>query len=185
MSIPFASVARPIARVIAAAACVAALSPGASRAADLLDPHNLTVAADVPATQARAQILAARRYGTFWDTGDATLARTALAADFLDRTLPAGREQGVAGPLAASRTMRAAIPDLHCDIEQMIVAGDRVVVHLHFRGHFTGRFNGTTGSGQAVDFIATDIYRIDHGRIAENWHIEDNLTLMRQLGLVG
>lgn len=185
MSIHFPPIARPITRVIAAAACVVALLPAASRAADLLDPHSLTVATDVPATQARAQILAARRYGTFWNTGDATLARTALAADFVDRTLPAGREQGVAGPLAASSTMRAAIPDLHCDIEQMIVAGDRVVVHLHFRGHFTGTFNGMTGSGQSIDFIATDIYRIDHGRIAENWHIEDNLTLMRQLGLVG
>ena len=185
MSIPLPSVARPIARVIAAAACVVALSPAASRAADLVEPQSLTVAADVPAAQARAQILAARRYGTFWDTGDAALARTALAADFIDRTLPAGRAQGVPGPLAASRTMRAAIPDLHCNIEQMIVAGDRVVMHLHFRGHFTGTFNGTTGNGQTVDFIATDIYRIDHGRIAENWHIEDNLTLMRQLGLVG
>ncbi len=39
----------------------------------------------------------------------------------------------------------------------MIVAGDRVVVHLHFRGHFTGRFTQTQGQGQAIDFVATDI----------------------------
>ncbi|VWB18950.1 ester cyclase [Burkholderia seminalis] len=184
MSIRLRSITRPVAPVLAAAACVVALLPAASRAADLVAPRSLTVAEGVPAAQARAQILAARRYGTFWDTGDADLARIALAADFTDRTLPPGREQGIPGPLAASRTMRGAIPDLHCDIEQMIVAGDRVVVHLHFRGHFTGTFNGTAGRGQAIDFIATDIYRIDHGRIAENWHIEDNLTLMRQLGLV-
>ncbi|VWB23880.1 polyketide cyclase [Burkholderia lata] len=185
MSIRSRSTARPIAHALAAAACAVALSPAASRAADLIAPHSLTVAAGEPAALARAQILAARRYATFWNTGDPALAHTALAADFTDRTLPPGREQGVPGPLAASRTMRSAIPDLRCDIEQMIVAGDRVVVHLHFRGHFTGTFNGTTGRGQAIDFIATDIYRIDHGRIAENWHIEDNLTLMRQLGLVG
>ncbi|CAM2167411.1 Polyketide cyclase [Burkholderia latens] len=185
MPIRLSSVPRPLARAIAAAACVAALSPVASHAAELVEPHGLTVATDVPAAQARAQILAARRYGTFWDTGDAALARAALAPDFIDRTLPAGRAQGVSGPIAASGTMRAAVPDLRCDIEQMIVAGDRVVVHLHFRGHFTGTFNGAAGHGQTVDFIATDIYRIDHGRIAENWHIEDNLTLMRQLGLVG
>jgi hypothetical protein len=30
-------------------------------------------------------------------------------------------------PTAASKLMRAAIPDLRCEIEQMIVAGDRVV----------------------------------------------------------
>jgi predicted ester cyclase len=40
------------------------------------------------------------------------------------------------------------------------------------------------GQGQQVDFIATDIYRIVDGRIADNWHIEDNLALLRQLGLM-
>ena len=35
-----------------------------------------------------------------------------------------------------------------------------------------------------MDFIATDIYRVAGGRIAENWHIEDNLTLLTQLGVV-
>lgn len=112
------------------------------------------------------------------------LARTALAPYFIDRTLPPGRAQGIPGPLAASQFVRAAIPDLRCEIEQMIVAGDRVVVHLHFRGHFTGRFKDTQGNGATIDFIATDIYRVVDGRIAENWHIEDNLTLLQQLGQI-
>ena len=107
-----------------------------------------------------------------------------LAPDFTDRTLPVGRAQGIAGPLAASQMMRAAVPDLRCDIEQMVVAGDRVVVHLRFRGHFTGLFKQTQGQGQVIDFIATDIYRIANARIADNWHIEDNLTLLQQLGVV-
>jgi predicted ester cyclase len=86
--------------------------------------------------------------------------------------------------LAASRFVRAAIPDLRADLLQMIVAGDRVTVHYRFHGHFTGRWAQTAGTGQAVDFIATDIYRVARGKITDNWHIEDNLALMRQLGLV-
>ncbi|KVR01764.1 polyketide cyclase [Burkholderia ubonensis] len=183
MSALFRPAGRLTVRLLAAALVAAALPATAAQADDLVTPRDLTVAAGQPAAQASAQVLAARRYGTFWDTGDAALARAALTPDFTDRTLPAGRAQGLPGPLAASRTMRAAVPDLRCEIEQMIVAGDRVVVHLHFRGHFTGTFNGTAGHGQPVDFIATDIYRIADGRIADNWHIEDNLTLMRQLGL--
>jgi len=35
-----------------------------------------------------------------------------------------------------------------------------------------------------VNFIATDIYRIADGRIAENWHLEDNLTFLQQIGVV-
>jgi len=153
-------------------------------ATELVQPHNLIVDGSLPKAQADAQILAARRYATFWSTGDEALARAALAHDFTDRTLPAGRPQGLAGPLAASKLMHAAIPDIRCEIEEMIVAGDRVVVHVHFRGHFTGRFEQTQGQGQAIDFVATDIYRIANGRIADNWHIEDNLTLMQQLDLV-
>lgn len=131
-----------------------------------------------------AQILAARRYDTFWSTGDEALARAALAPHFTDRTLPPGRAQGIAGPLAAAKAFRAAVPDIHCAVEQMIVSGNRVVAHLRFTGHFTGTFGGTRGAGQTVDFIATDIYRIADGRIAENWHLEDNLTFMQQIGLV-
>jgi predicted ester cyclase len=129
-------------------------------------------------------VLAARRYDTFWTTGDETLERSALAANFIDRTLPPGRAQGVEGPLAASKRVHAAIPDVHAEVEQMIVSGDRVTAHLRFTGHFTGQFNGIQGKGQPIDFIATDIYRIADGRIAENWHLEDNLTLLQQLGVV-
>ena len=52
------------------------------------------------------------------------------------------------------------------------------------QGHFTGTFQGRHGSGQKVDFISTDIYRVVDGRIVANWHIEDNLTLLKQLGAV-
>jgi predicted ester cyclase len=150
----------------------------------LLEPHNLIVDHSLPREEADTKIIAARRYDTFWNTGDETLVRASLAPNFVDNTLPAGRPQGIAGPLAASRLMRLAIPDLRCEIEQMIVAGDRVVTHLRFRGHFTGRFGQIQGQGQTINFIATDIYRVADGRIAENWHIEDNLTLQQELGLI-
>ena len=38
--------------------------------------------------------------------------------------------------------------------------------------------------GQTINFIATEIYRVADGRIAENWHLEDNLTLQQELGLI-
>jgi predicted ester cyclase len=150
----------------------------------LIQPHSLIVDRSLPRAQVDSQVIAARRYDTFWNTGNEALARTALARNFIDSTLPTGRPQGLAGPLAASKRVRTAIPDLSCEIEQMIVAGDRVVAHLHFHGHFTGHFGLIEGNGQTVNFIATDIYRIVDGHIAENWHIEDNLTLQQQLGLI-
>jgi predicted ester cyclase len=171
---------------ILALGALAALLPALPAFADddLVRAREVIADPSLAPAQWDAEMLAARRYATFWHTGDARYARAALAADFTDRTLPAGRAQGVPGPLAASAFVRTAIPDLQADVRQMIVAGDRVTVHFRFHGHFTGRWGGRQGQGQAVDFIATDIYRIADGKIADNWHIEDNLTLMQQLGLV-
>jgi len=153
--------------------------------AQLVRPRTQFVDPSLPAAQAEASVLAARRYASFWNNGDEALARAALAPDFTDRTLPPGRAQGLPGPLAASAFVRAAVPDMRADIEQLIVSGDRAIVHLRFQGHFTGSFKDVQGKGQAIDFIATDIYRVADGRITDNWHIEDNLAFLRQLGVIG
>ncbi|XUW92327.1 ester cyclase [Burkholderia sp. M6-3] len=167
-----------------AAALPAAAATSSAPDHDLVEPQTLIVDRTLPKKQLDAQIRAARTYDTFWTTGDEAQARAALAENFTDRTLPPGRPQGIAGPLAASRAFHAAVPDVKASVEQMIVAGDRVVTHLHFTGHFTGTFNGAQGKGQTVDFIATDIYRIREGKITDNWHLEDNLTFLQQLGVV-
>ena len=41
----------------------------------------------------------------------------------------------------------------------------------------------TPGKGQLIEFIATDLVKIEKGRIIDNWHIEDNLTLRQQMGV--
>lgn len=157
---------------------------GNALATPLIEPLQLISDHTLPAAQLQAQILAAKRYDSFWNTGDEALAKQALASDFTDMTLPAGRVQGIRGALQASKAFRQAVPDLRCEVTQMIVTGDRVVAHLHFSGHFNGHFQDKQGNGQLIDFIATDIYQIKQGTITANWHIEDNLTLLQQLGIV-
>lgn len=176
---------KPLALVAATALLVAAAAdaaPAKAGDADLPVPQRRFIDRDSP--QSRAVVLAARRYAAFWNTGDPAYARAALAADFADRTLPEGRAQGLDGPLQASKGFRAAVPDLKVEIADLVAAGDRVALRLHFTGHFTGRFGDAQGRGQRVDFQAFDLYRVENGRIAENWHLEDNLSLQRQLGLI-
>jgi predicted ester cyclase len=131
----------------------------------------------------KSGIKAATAFAGFWNSGDATLLDDALSPDFIDRTLPPGRPQGRKGPIFASTNFRKAVPDLSVTVEKIVVAGDYVTVHMVFDGHFTGIFGSTTGKGQAIHFIATDLYHIKDGLIAENWHIEDNLTLLTQMGV--
>jgi predicted ester cyclase len=145
--------------------------------------NELVVAASIPNAQRDETVEAARAFYDFWNTGDDNLLKWAIAPTFTDRTLPPGRPQGPEGPAFASRQFRAAVPDLKVTVEKMIVAGDYVTVHMTFAGHFTGTFGKIQGKGQAIAFIATDLIKVQNGRITDNWHIEDNLTLFQQLGI--
>ncbi|MDB5992508.1 MAG: hypothetical protein JWQ10_3911 [Herbaspirillum sp.] len=158
-----------------------------AKAAEATQPAPMSVPRHLAASssaESEAMLLAARRYATFWNTGDQAWAQLALAPTFIDHTLPHGREQGPGGPLQASRGFRTAVPDLRAEVTEMIAAGDRVSVRLHFSGHFTGQFGKVQGQGQIIDFQAFDLYRVADGRITDNWHLEDNLTLLQQMGIV-
>lgn len=138
-----------------------------------------TISDESPQAQAIAR--AALLYASFWRTGDARFAHSALATGFLDRTLPAGRAQGITGPLEASKAFRAAVPDLSVSVEHLLIVGDRAVVRLRFNGRFTGVFGEQQGQGQKIDFRAVDMYRVRDGFIIDNWHLEDYQTLFSQL----
>jgi predicted ester cyclase len=152
-------------------------------AADSVRIDQLVVAATIPDAQREATLKAVRAFYEFWNTGDETFLKQAIAQTFTDRTLPPGRPQGPEGPAFASRQFRAAVPDLKVAVEKVIVAGDYVTVHMSFTGHFTGKLGQTQGNGQPIAFIATDLVKIDGGRITDNWHIEDNLTLLQEMGV--
>ena len=155
----------------------------ASAEETLPTPRSIILAAGQEAA-AQPVILAARRYAAFWNTGEARYAESALAQNFVDRTLPSGRPQGLKGVLEASKNFRAAIPDLKAEIEELLVVNDRAVVRYTFTGHFTGTFKDLKGDGRAISFRAVDIYRVQDGQISDNLHLEDNLSLMQQLGVV-
>lgn len=150
----------------------------------LITPNTLVRDPNTPAEKTAAAIETARLFYTFWDTGERSYLERSISPQFTDRTLPPGRPQGPEGPYVASTGFRKAVPDLRCEVEQLLVVGDRVVAHLRFRGTFTGAFGDRQGTGTKVDFIATDILRIVDHRVTDNWHLEDNLTLMKQLGVV-
>jgi len=127
---------------------------------------------------------AARHFYAFWNTGEDAELKAAIAPDFTDHTLPDSRPQGPEGPAFASKNFRAAVPDLSVEVSKMILSGDYVTVHMVFRGHFSGNFGKTQGTGQPIEFIATDLLKITKGKVSDNWHIEDNLGLLKQMGVV-
>jgi len=151
----------------------------------LVAPAAVHTAAGADLAQARAVVHTAQLLYTFWNTGDTTFLDQAISPSFQDNTLPRGRPQGPAGPIAASAAFRTAVPDLTCELADLYVTGDTFTARLVFQGHFTGTDSGVTGRGQTINFNAIDIQHVGAGaRITEDWHLEDNLTFLRQAGLV-
>jgi predicted ester cyclase len=168
-----------------AACCLGSFALGTLpiEAAEPVHVNELIVEESLSPTVRDAQVKAARAFYDFWNTDDTGDLKAALAANFTDRTLPPGRPQGSEGPAFASRQFRAAVPDLKVDVEKMIVSREYVTVHMIFTGHFSGKFGATQGAGQPIRFIATDLLRVRGGRVTDNWHIEDNLTLSQLMGV--
>jgi predicted ester cyclase len=156
----------------------------ADEAVEIPQPKVITTSANSDPSATGKILVPARLYYAFWNTGDERYAQRALATDFVDLNLPDGRPQGPTGPLVASRQFRQAVPDLALSVERAWVVGDQIISRLHFSGHFSGSFGAKKGDGRAIAFDAVDIYTIKNERIATNWHLEDNLTLMKQLGVV-
>ena len=173
-------------KTLLTAAALGVLMTAAVQGAAHADPvtiDEIILSGDEPAAGTGETLAAAKAFYQFWNDGDEATLKRAIAPTFTDHTLPAGRPQGPEGPAFASRTFRKAVPDLKVEVKTMIVAGDYVTVHMLFTGHFTGSFGKAEGKGQPIDFIATDLIKIADGHITDNWHIEDNLTLLAKMGI--
>ncbi|MFJ6775932.1 ester cyclase [Kitasatospora sp. NPDC091257] len=153
------------------------------RSPGLVQPKALTADRSIGARRAAQEVHLAQQLYTFWNTGQQRYLDAAISPQFRDNTLPPGRPQGPAGPAFASTNFRAAVPDLTCELSDLLISGDRITARLVFRGHFTGTFDGVRGQGQNIEFNAIDIQHVGTDRITEDWHIEDNATLLAQLGV--
>ena len=86
--------------------------------------------------------------------------------------------------MAEAKGWREAFPDLAITVEKQVAENDLVVVHWTARGSNTGSGNGLPATGRAVEITGTTLFRLDDGRIAEEWTCANSLGLMKQLGLV-
>ena len=76
----------------------------------------------------------------------------------------------------------AALPDVSASMEDLVVAGDRVVGRFVYRATHTGELMGIPASGNAVEMRSIDIWRIEDGVFAEHWDQINALQLLQQMG---
>jgi steroid delta-isomerase-like uncharacterized protein len=76
----------------------------------------------------------------------------------------------------------AAVPDVTVTMEDLIVAGDRVVGRFTYHGTHTGALMGIPASGKPIEMRSIDIWRVRDGKFVEHW---DQLNLMQMFQQIG
>ena len=78
---------------------------------------------------------------------------------------------------------RRAFPDMKFTITDTIAEGNEVVLHWTASGTHRGEFLGIAPTKQNALISGTSIYRIENGKIAEEWVNWNLMSLMAQLGV--
>lgn len=77
---------------------------------------------------------------------------------------------------------REAFPDATLAANEVLVAGDRVIVRATVRGTHDGALFGVPATGRLIGFDLISIGRVADGRIAELWAQADLVAVAIQLG---
>jgi steroid delta-isomerase-like uncharacterized protein len=85
---------------------------------------------------------------------------------------------------AALKGWHAAFPDVVIVPEKLIAEDDLVAIYWIARGTNTGTGNGLPATGKKAELAGITIWRIVDGKIKEEWSAFDQLSMMRQLGLI-
>jgi steroid delta-isomerase-like uncharacterized protein len=91
---------------------------------------------------------------------------------------------GLAANKAFNANLFQGFPDIHHQIEDVIVEGDRVVYRTTIQGTHTGEFLGIPPTGKSVKINDFTLLRIANGKIVEWWYECNLLALMQQLELL-
>jgi steroid delta-isomerase-like uncharacterized protein len=94
-------------------------------------------------------------------------------------------DQDIQGPEGVRQfilMLRAAFPDLHVTIEDVLAERDKVVQRWHGHGSHQGELMGLPPSGKRISVAGITISRFEGGKVAEEWELYDLMGMMQQLG---
>jgi steroid delta-isomerase-like uncharacterized protein len=125
--------------------------------------------------------LATRFYAEVFNTGNMAAADKYIARSYIEHDPFPGQPPTLAGLKRGFTQYRAAFPDLHFTVQDVIGEGDEVVVRWTATGTQKGKFMGIAPTGRRIHMNGVDIIRIVHGKAVEHWGYEDEMGMMQQL----
>jgi len=125
-----------------------------------------------------------RRYlEDVWGKGNVNLLRDLVSQDVTDHNPSPGQPCGFEGQEWAARGFLKGVSNAKMTVDQLVGQGDLVVDHWTYSATHTGEMFGMPATGRKFTITGSDWSRLENGKLAEIWHVEDMLSLMQQLGL--
>ncbi len=97
-------------------------------------------------------------------------------------------EKGIKGPKAAeanSAGYTKTFPDLQIRIIELIAEGDLVMARCEATGTQKGEMAGVPATNKTIKVAHWTINRFNaEGKIIESWNLNDNMSVMQQLGVL-
>ena len=88
---------------------------------------------------------------------------------------------GLAAQIENFRGIFARMPDVRAQVEDSVIAGDRVVARMTLHATHTQPLQGIAPTGRRFTLRTIDIWRVENGKFAEHWDIVDVPGLVKQL----
>jgi steroid delta-isomerase-like uncharacterized protein len=119
-----------------------------------------------------------------WTDGDLSRIGEFYAEDFQANYPITNWGKGLEGLKQLAIDQRIAFPDYRERIDELIDAGDRIIVRLTIRGTHKGPLPNLPATGKSIEFSDVTICRIENGKIVEQSGLSDYLTVYAQLGVI-
>jgi predicted ester cyclase len=79
---------------------------------------------------------------------------------------------------------RAAVPDVHCEVRNLVADGDLVGWTVHSTGTHTGDQLGFPATGKRFETVSANIGRMRDGKACEHWAEQGMFPMLVQLGII-
>jgi steroid delta-isomerase-like uncharacterized protein len=130
-----------------------------------------------------AKELVRRIFDEIVNQGRIDAADELMAEDFLDHG-PMGDVQGREAFKASITAWRSAVPDVRCEVDNLIVEGDTVGWTVHVTGTHTGDALGFPATGKPFETVSANIGRFKDGRATEHWSEQGMFPMLAQIGML-
>lgn len=120
-------------------------------------------------------------YHDIWNGGNIDKLDEILTSDFVCHYLTSEEWKGIDEAKKNISDWRALFPDWKEEIEDVIQENDKVVTRYKATSTHTKTYEGIEPTGAKTAIYEVSIYRINNGKIAEQWCFPDDPAIKTQI----